>query len=217
MKRTFTKTLMSLAIPAPIILLSMLCSFTRANGAERSLAGIRIFSPVSIVFSRFGGPTFQLSGNSVAQVEYTPVRPTIASQDGAATNYQAPINTDTGAPTAGASTTTQDDFDPLYDRGTRYIYDLPRKGLIYEFVSTSAGRVVEIKIFGYHSTITTSLGVGLGSNYEQVVLKYGFPESTVNVEAPEGDILTLSYAQRSHVVFRLVRNRVAAISVVAPD
>jgi hypothetical protein len=111
----------------------------------------------------------------------------------------------------------EDPFDPLYDHASRYYYDDAKLGNILEFVATGTGKVVEIKAYGYHGPFKTSEGIGLGATYAQVVLKYGYPEKTINVEGQMGDELTLIYAESAHVSFKLVRNRVAAISVVAPD
>lgn len=206
-----------------------------AFAAEHMLLGIKTFSPIGIVLGKFGDPTFILSGTQIATVEYGGGKPTLENPtDGGAgvgaagavagggqfqpPSAESPFNSDTANPEPGAAVAAQDPFDPLYDSGSRYYYDKTSKGLIFEFVSTSAGRVVEIKLYGYHSSYKTSLGIGLGSNYEQIVLKYGYPEQTINEQDQQyGDILTLIYTQKAHVAFRLVRNKVAAISVVAPD
>jgi hypothetical protein len=254
-----------------LAMLTIVCSSltTSSVAAERSLVGIRIFSPIGIVLKAFGDPTFIAPGNQPATVTYLPSRPILAQPGitGGPTTPQTTAsmtdNSDSapnspsmgppggfagvqppsfgpggpngprgpsGPPSGWNSTSTTGQggpvgvtgdedvlFDPLYDEGSRYYYDVPRKGLIYEFVSTNAGRVVEIKVYGYHGSYKTSLGIGLGSNYAQIVLKYGYPEATINQQNGDGDILTLVYMKSYHVSFRLVRNKVAAISVVAPD
>ncbi len=185
---------------------------TSVQAAERTLAGIKTFSPIGIVLSKYGDPTFIMPGTQVASVTYGYEGPVVS--DSTATSTSTPVNSDT---TSAGATATIDAFDPTYESGSRYYYDFPKKGVVYEFVSTSAGRVVEIKIYGYHSQFKTSLGIGLGSNYEDIVMKYGYPEQTFNSVETDGDHLTLIYTERDHVAFRLVRGKVAVISVVAPD
>jgi hypothetical protein len=215
MMKSFTKTLLSLFSIITVCAVPFSLS-SSAAAAERTLAGVKIFSPIAIVLKKYGDPTFLTTGDSVATVSYTYGLPTLTPPTG--TEVPQATTSDSAAPIAPAPGDTAADFDTLYDGGSRYYYVFPKKGVAYEFVSTSAGRVVEIKVYGYHSAIRTTLGIGLGSTYEDIVLKYGYPESTVNDDSTsDGDILTLNYTDEQHIAFRLVRNKVAVISVVAPD
>jgi len=287
MKTSFRLTKLSLLVLAAASLTAAMLPPT-TFAAERTLAGIRTFSPISTVLKRFGDPTFIASGTQVASVTFLPSRPILMSPNAGGMG-NSPYNSDTpgngmqggpGQPGAygqqggqaggyggqppgynqgsgngsgpgmgqapgmsqaglmgqsggygqpggmgqqgmnggqGGAVAMEDPFDPLYDHATRYYYDDTKAGLIFEFVATGAGRVVEIKVYGYHSAFKTSEGIGLGSNYAQIVLKYGYPEKTINDPEPSGDVLTLVYTESAHVAFRLVRNKVAVISVVAPD
>jgi hypothetical protein len=214
MNRPITKTPLSQAFIVVALLISLSC-VSKMQAAERSLAGIRIFSPISVVLNRYGNPTFLTSGDTIASISFTSGQPIIVQpgQSSMTTSF-------TGTDAAGLSSiasTPEVSIDPLYDHGSRYYYDIHGKGIILEFVSTSNGRIVEIKLIGYHSSFQTSLGIGLGSTYKEILLKYGYPEETINENETDGDYLTLIYTKRDHVAFRLVRNRLAEISVVAPD
>jgi hypothetical protein len=216
MKISLRLTKVSLLLPT-LFLLTMLSLPRTCVAAEHSLGGIKIFNPISVVLKKFGDPTLIAPTTSVVPVDYDIEYPILASSGGNNSSYTMPENSDTGTNLSSLAA-AHDPFDTLYDRGSRYYFSSPKRGLIFEFVTTTAGRVIGEKVYGYHSQIRTSLGIGLGSTYAEILLKYGYPDQTSNVASPDGnDMLTLSYVQHDNVVFRLIRNRVAAISVVAPD
>ncbi len=89
-----------------------------------------------------------------------------------------------------------------------------RNNLIsYEFLIGPQGRVIQIRALGYGGgNVRTARGIGLGSTYNQVVRKYGFPEFHQNA----GPVLIASYRSK-HVSFQFLRNKVIAITVATVE
>ena len=149
-----------------------------ARAAERALVGVRIFSPVSLILNRFGDPTFITPGTTYATVDFTPGQPhlNVPGDTTAGTSAPAPAPT----PDASGATASGDDFAILYPNASRYYYNFPSKGLTYEFIVSSDGRVIGIKAYGYRGDVKTNKGISLGSSYTDVIEKYGYPEKTTS-------------------------------------
>ena len=198
----------------------MIAGGSAAQAAERTLGGVRIFTPVKIILKRFGDPAFISTGTNIATFEYgadevivVPPGETGAGfspqQGGAYPGYAGGMNGAYNAEADPGQTFTSPDI-------SRYYYVLPH-GVTYEFVLSPNGRVLSIQVVGYHANVRTSRGITLGSTYAQVVQKYGYPESQALTQTSTADVLTTSYMSRSHVAFRFVHNKVVAIIVSAAE
>ena len=195
-------------------------SITQA--AERSLGGIRIFTPVKVILKRFGDPTFITTGANVATFEYGPTQVAVVppGQIGAGFAPGAGAGTVAGytGPAMGAGYNAQTDPGENFTAPdiSRYYYMMPH-GVTYEFVLSPNGRVLSIIVTAYHGNVRTARGITLGSTYAQVVQKYGYPEDHSLDHTGFNDVLTTSYINRDHVAFRFVHNRVASIIVSAAE
>jgi hypothetical protein len=202
-----------------------------ASAAERTLAGIKIFSSSRTVLQKFKSPSRVIVGRPS-------LLPAGAAGTGAAAPGAAPGAApstgpgqlpafgggvppefggaptpppDAGAPTAGAT-------DPnALPNGANpgevtWIYDKPN-GADLEFTFSADGRVIQIRATGYSGTVRTSKGVALGQSYGSVIAKYGYPES----QDQEGSILNAKYTEKDHVAFQFYNQKLVAIIVAAVE
>ncbi len=207
-----------------------------ASAAERSLAGIKIFSTPRPVLAKYGSPSQVIVG-----------RPSLTPTNGAAAGVQsgqsgapsmapgalpgfgaAPPELGGGGPglggglpgapgsNGGPGGLTQNgaggaQADPSAGEST-WIYDRPG-GSDLEFTFSSDGRVVQIRATGYQGSVRTAKGVGLGAKYGAVMGKYGYPET----QEQTGGVLTARYTERAHAAFQFYNQRVVAIIVAAVE
>jgi hypothetical protein len=198
----------------------ILAGATVAQAAERSLAGVRIFTPVKVILKRFGDPTFITTGANIASFEYGPVSVAVLppGQIGGGFGPGAGgIPAGYGGPAMGGYAAQTDPGEAFTSADiSRYYYMMPR-GVTYEFVLSPNGRVLSIVVASYKADIHTSNGIGIGSTYAQVVQKYGYPEDHTLEHTGLNDVLTTSYMNKYHVAFRFVHDRVASIIVSAAE
>lgn len=205
-----------------------------ASAAERSLAGIKIFSTTRPVLAKYGSPTQVIVG-----------RPSLTPTNGAASGVQSGQS---GAPSMapgalpgfggappelggagfgggmpggpgmnngpgglGQNGLGGAQADPSSGEST-WIYDRPG-GSDLEFTFSSDGRVVQIRATGYQGPVRTAKGVGLGAKYGAVMGKYGYPET----QEQTGGVLTARYTERAHAAFQFYNQRVVAIIVAAVE
>lgn len=82
----------------------------------------------------------------------------------------------------------------------RWIYNRPNAK--YAFVLNKTGQVVQVEAVGISdSKVRTNRGLTFGSNFQQLIRAYGYPE---NYEI-SGDTITVRFLQRNKVAFRLSR------------
>lgn len=201
-----------------------------ASAAERSLAGIKIFSTTRPVLAKYGSPTQVVVG-----------RPSLTPTGGAAAGAQggqsgAPSQAPGALPGFGAAPPELGGGQPGYGGGAQgsqngqgqpgtagaaadpsngevtWIYDRPG-GSDLEFTFSGDGRVVQIRATGYQGPVKTSKGIGLGAKYGAVIAKYQYPES----QEQDGSVLTARYTERSHAAFQFFNQRVVAIIVAAVE
>lgn len=207
-----------------------------ASAAERSLAGIKIFSTTRPVLAKYGSPTQVIVG-----------RPSLTPTNGAAAGAQsgqggAPSLAPGALPGFGAAPPELGGGGPGFGGGglpgfggggpgsqgvnggqggaqtdpsageSTWIYDRPG-GSDLEFTFSSDGRVVQIRATGYQGPVKTAKGVGLGAKYGAVMGKYGYPET----QEQTGSVLTARYTERAHAAFQFYNQRVVAIIVAAVE
>ena len=89
------------------------------------------------------------------------------------------------------------------------MYKFPKNRTV-EFYLNAKGEVMQIAIYGGEwAGQRTVKGIVLGDTYKDVLTKYGYPESHVQ----EGVQLRLRYVKKDRVIFTLVDNSVAAITI----
>ncbi len=192
-----------------------LCAAPSVLAAERSLAGVRVFSPVGSALQKFGSPSQILTQGQLADVVMGPFGPQLTSvgagmagMQGRAGYGQSPVTGAAGAGYNTASTTPTPESNQT-------VYVFPAPGLSqYGIVSSGGGRVIGIWVVGQKGSPATSRGIRLGSTYAEVVEKYGYPESH---EISVGGMLVTHYEEKSHVKFVFDRQRVVGIYVAAAD
>ncbi len=205
-----------------------------ASAAERSLAGIKIFSTTRPVLAKYGSPTQVIVG-----------RPSLTPTNGAAAGLQgglggAPSLAPGALPGFGAAPPELGGGGPGFGGGglpgmpggpgglgqngaggaqidpnageSTWIYDRPG-GSDLEFTFSSDGRVVQIRATGYQGPVRTAKGVGLGAKYGAVMGKYGYPEA----QEQTGSVLTARYTERAHAAFQFYNQRVVGIIVAAVE
>jgi hypothetical protein len=94
--------------------------------------------------------------------------------------------------------------------GFVWVYFYPKKELVYQFTFNKDGRVEIISQYGRYMGQPTRRGVALGRPVNSVYTAYGWPDTTEQ----QGNSLALNYAQKYHVQFILLNNKVDGISVV---
>lgn len=234
------KRMRAAALPLALGALALAAALP-ASAAERSLAGIKIFSTSRPILAKYGSPTQVIVGRP----SLTPTggaaagggqsgssgMPSIAP--GALPGFGAAPSEISGGGFGGAggaggfggqSSQGQGGqggygqggaagaaADPTNGEST-WIYDRPG-GSDLEFTFSSDGRVVQIRATGYQGPVKTTRGVGLGAKYGTVVGKYGFPEA----QEQDGSVLTARYTERSHAAFQFFNQRVVAIIVAAVE
>lgn len=220
-KTVLARRIAGLALAGVVALVFAGTSVAQAAGrslhAERSLAGVRIFTPVKVILKRFGDPTFITTGATVATFEYGLTEVAVvppAGQMGGGGAVTAGFPGYMGGGGYGAQTDPGENFTS--PNISRYYYMMPH-GITYEFVLSPNGRVLSIQVTSYKGDIHTANGVGLGSTYAQVVQKYGYPEDHSLANTGLADVLTTSYMTKYHVAFRFVRGHVASIIVSAAE
>jgi hypothetical protein len=83
---------------------------------------------------------------------------------------------------------------------TRWVYNTG--GSRYGFVLDKANRVVQIEAIGLQNQrVRTSQGIGFGSNFGQIIQRYGAPDGY----EVGGDTIVVRYLVRRNVAFRLSR------------
>jgi len=213
----------SMAI-ACVGIVSLLAQAQPVWAAERSLAGIRIFSKASILLKRFGEPS-----------EVVPANQTPGATPGQTAGGGAAPSTPGGAPGLGGLAGVLGQLPGLLGEGTpqqnnpqpqpqaqtpttpvrqeyTWIYDRP-DGTSLEFTLSQDGRVVQIRATGYKGNSKTSKGIALGANYGSVIERYGYPET----QDFEGAILTAYYTERDHVAFQFYNQKLVGIIVAAVE
>jgi len=195
-----------------------------ASAAERSLAGIKIFSTTRAIIAKYGSPRQVVVGRPS-------MTPTAGSMPGMGGGQPGAPSTTPGAlpgfgaapPDAGigaqpnpsspgAALGTPGTTTDASNGEVTWIYDRPNGGDL-EFTMSSDGRVVQIRATGYKGSVKTSKGIGLGSAYGTVISKYGYPES----QDQSGSVLTARYTERSHAAFQFFNQRVVALIVAAVE
>jgi hypothetical protein len=94
--------------------------------------------------------------------------------------------------------------------GFVWVYFYPKKELVYQFTFNKDGRVEVISQYGRYMGQPTRRGVALGRAVNTVYAAYGWPDTTEQ----QGNNLALNYAQKYHIQFILLNNKVTGISVV---
>jgi len=190
---------------------------TRSNaappvGPERSLVGIRIYSPSLTVLKKYGNPTDIITGADSAS----------SSPNGGTTGGQpgmGPMPTPNsrnefgGGGTTGGGSTTGGESNPQAVNEVTYRY-VGKTGNKMDFLLSPDGRVIQITASGFHDiNVKTARSITLGSSYLDVISKYGYPESQQNVNG----IVTTKYTDRFHIAFQLFQNKVVSITVAAVE
>lgn len=224
---------------AALSLLAVSGGAARAAGAERSLAGISIFSPGSEVTRKFGNPSRILVGG-VAPGDATAGG--TGGPGGAASGSPSPYPGSTPPSNPGAGLlpgfpgvpTNQgsvggNEFPGAPGLGTgglggaaapaapvkqpvTLIYDRQNGGSL-EFTVSPDKRVVQIRETGYSGSYGTTRGIRLGTSYAAVVGRYGYPENTFI----SGPIINIDYKDTLHCGFQFLNQKLVAIIVAAPD
>ncbi len=197
-----------------LIAAGMIFAPTSARAAEHSLAGIRIFASSKEVLTRYGEPTRVLTGaDAVGVIQGGSAgvsTPPAAATSQPNTGNRAP---EFSAPSAApaASSTPTDTSDTAGE--ARFVYDRPNN-VELQFLMSPDGRVIEITVLGYKSTVKTTRNISLGSTYGTVITKYGYPEAQ---DTSTTGILMIRYLEKQHVAFQLHNGKVVGITVAAVE
>lgn len=212
---------LSLAVGLAAMALSSAPSSAAAYRPEQSLMGIRIFEHANAVLKKYGNPTRIITGSN--STNQTPSTNGPDAAPGAAPGALPAL------PQGGAALPPPPEFgggqqqqqpqngqpnEPAVPP-TEVIWEYSLKGNItLDFTLSNDGRVIQISVSGLHSAAAaTARGIRLGSLYTAVLAKYGYPES----QDTNGSILTALFAQRSHVAFQFLQNKVVSITVAAVE
>jgi hypothetical protein len=94
-----------------------------------------------------------------------------------------------------------------------WIYKLSKSKSL-EFIINRDGHVVQIATYGVEwPGMHTSLGIGLGSTYKDIIRKYGWPES----HEKKGIELVMKYPDKHRVTFTLLDQTVVGITIALMD
>jgi hypothetical protein len=193
---------------------------------ERSLAGVKIFSPISVVVKKYGSPdevrvgaTSTNPGGGAGGMGGPGGPPMMGPGGGPPQGGGMPPwmqGGGGGAPPwmqqGGAGGDNSDAGGAPSTNLVTYIYDQNDSGTI-EFTFSSDGHVIQIKATGYKGNVRTLKGVTLGMNLADVIGRYGAPAgSTIT-----SNILTMDYTSNFHTTFQLYNKKVVAIVVSAVE
>jgi hypothetical protein len=213
---------------------------TAALAVEMSLAGIKLSRPAVDVLKKYGNPTRVTVGTLSIPSAGSESAPGGMPVPGA-TSYPVPTGTSypgfgiepgaapvlpglPGMPMPGMTIPgmpgqgmpgTQTVQPAITEQQVTWTYDLPN-GITVEFIISETGSVVQITVGGDQpfASSRTSKGTKLGSNYKEVIFKYGYPEG----QSYAGRFLRVSYADRHRVVFTLLGKKVVGITIaLKPD
>jgi hypothetical protein len=181
---------------------------------EKALLGVHIFDRATLVLKKFGNPTSITTASGSTDTSAAAGTPGGASPAPVSSNGLPPMPSapefgggQPGSP-AGTSTTAAPDTPST----VTYVY--VTKSVTIDFTVSPDGRVIQITVAGErNSNVRTSRGVTLGSPYDAVVAKYGFPET----QDTAGGVLTAKYTDRAHVAFQFFNFKVVSITVAAVE
>jgi hypothetical protein len=202
--------------------IGILALSTRSQAAtpERALAGVKIFSPISVVVKKYGSPDEVKVGTSSTNSGTAGGGSTMGpgAGNGAMPPWMAGGGGGGGMPpwmTGGAPAANDSpDASGTPTQGlVTYIYDQNDSGTI-EFTFSSDGHVIQIKATGFKGNVRTIKGITLGMNLADVIGRYGAPEAST-IET--GGILTMNYTDTYHTTFQLFNKKVVAIVVAAVE
>jgi hypothetical protein len=213
-RRIWARILIAVAMTA------VLGASASATSVERSLVGVKIFSPMSLVLKKFGTPTevrigSQSTGNGVG----APIGGGGGGMPSGIPGLPPGISIPGGGagisfPGAGGGGGGGGNGGPAAQRTVVWEYDQPDAGYI-EFTFSSDGRVIQIHATGLTSSLVkTARGASLGMKLSDVLNLYGFPEEGQTIT---GKILTLNYTNRDHCQLQFFNGRLVGVIVAAID
>jgi len=205
-RRTWSRILIVVAMT------TVLGASASATSVERSLVGVKIFSPMSLVLKKFGTPTEvriggQSTGNGPGPGGGGGGMPSgIAGSPGGIPFPGGGMSFPGGG--GGGNAQSSQKTTVVWE------YDQPDAGYI-EFTFSSDGRVIQIHATGLHSSLVkTARGANLGMKLSDVLNLYGFPEEGQSIS---GKILTLNYTNRDHCQLQFFNGRLVGVIVAAID
>lgn len=231
-----TAALFAVLVPAAV-------PASAASGAERSLAGVSIFAPGSLVTRKFGNPSQILVGG-VAPVSGTAATGPGGAPGGAPGGFPggagAPGGFPGGAGAPGGGAGQLPGFPGISGGGFpgapagfpgqasgapgapgAVAAVKPAVTLVYnranggtlEFTISPDKRVVQVRETGYSGAYATSRGIRLGMPYSAVIARYGYPENT----DISGSVINIDYKDTLHCGFQFLDQKLVGIIVASPD
>ncbi|MCS7208196.1 MAG: hypothetical protein NZ874_01345 [Fimbriimonadales bacterium] len=173
---------------------------------ETALLGVRVFTPITQVVTKFGNPTMVTDAQvTITELEEMSNRQQRDSQRGFGEqgSFGQPPRGEFGGPQGETRTETE----------IVYVYRA-KGGSTYLFQFNKDGRVVQISAYGRRpdKKVRTSRGIGLGDPLAKIIKQYGQPDE----HAFNGDVFVIRY-NKLGVAFQLESrtNRVTGIFVAA--
>jgi hypothetical protein len=219
---------------AIVAALALVLVQSASAAAERSLAGIKIFSKSSVVLQKYGSPTeVRVGDQSTTLLTSSGVGANLgggaAGGPGALPSFGGggPGGGRFGVPVIGpngpgpgglfgaggpmgrSSAATSSATGP---QNVTWVYDRT-DGSSLEFLISPGGRVIQIHATGFKSAVRTGKGIVLGQNYLEVLSRYGYPES----QAIDGKILNANYSEKFHAAFQFYNQKLVGIIVAAVE
>jgi len=211
--------------------------------AERSLGGIKIFAPMSLVVKKYGSPDEVRVGTAIAGAAPSQIGPGVAFFGGGSGNPGGGPVGFPGGPGEGSEYGddggggTMEDvpggppggpggYPGAYPGGPGGIQSAAAaraqlvtwiydlpNGNTLEFTFSNDGRVIQIRATGYHPVVRTARGVTLGMRVSDIVERYGAPEQSLI----RGRVFTQDYTHSYHASFQFYNNKLVGIIVAAVE
>lgn len=194
-----------------LALVSFCLSTMAASAAEIQLAGIKLGRPAISIIKKYGNPSeIKVGAAKSTEAVNTAGAPGLPDMSGIHAQYSAP-----GMPPAalGVHAGTAINQQPAGPPEVTWVYKFSNNRTL-EFLLNPDGVVIQISAYGAAWLgLHTAKGIGLGSTYKDVIVKYGYPES----HEQKGIELLTKYHSKDRASFTIVGKSVVGITIALMD